>query len=39
LARRIAAAIKGAPIFEKPLGSPRLRSVMRVPSAPWGSQV
>jgi hypothetical protein len=33
-ARRIAAAISGAATFEKPLGSPRLRSVMRVsPSA------
>ena len=31
LARRIAMAIIGAPIFEKPAGSPRLRSVIRVP--------
>ena len=30
-ARRIAAAITGAPTFAKPEGSPRLRSVIRVP--------
>ena len=30
-ARRIAAAITGAPTFPKPEGSPRLRSVIRVP--------
>ena len=31
LARRIAMAIIGAPILEKPAGSPRLRSVISVP--------
>ena len=31
-ARRIARSISGAPTFAKPAGSPRLRSVMRVPA-------
>jgi hypothetical protein len=38
-ARRIAAAISGATSLEKPLGSPRLRSVMRVLLALKASQV
>jgi hypothetical protein len=38
VARRIASSISGAVIFEKPLGLPRLRRVMRVAS-PDGSQV
>ncbi len=39
LARRIAAAISGATTFEKPLGSPRFRSVIRVSASPAGSHV
>ena len=35
-ARRIAAAMNGAVIFEKPDGSPRLRRVMRVDPSPTG---
>ena len=38
LARRMAGAMNGASSFENPAGSPRLRSVMRVP-APLGPQV
>lgn len=38
-ARRIAAAINGATILEKPLGSPRFRRVIRVRCSPTDSQV
>ena len=39
LARRIAPATKGARIFAKPVGSPRLRKVMRVAPPSAGAQV
>jgi uncharacterized protein RhaS with RHS repeats len=39
LARRIAAARTGAPILAKPVGSPRLRSAMRVRAGASASQV
>jgi hypothetical protein len=38
-ARRIAAAMNGAASFEKPLGSPPLRSVMRVCPSAIGAKV
>ena len=39
LARRIARAMKGATIHEKPVGSPRFRSVIRVLSSVVADQV
>ena len=39
MARRIAIAMNGAESFEKPVGAPRLRSVIRVPPSGVSCQV